>query len=169
MPIDYIAMKAEIEDDPLSMGYSEFVNTGNDIGICNLMNSTSGVGAGSKVVPLPILTVLQFVSGRGIRTNIEDCAQATGVAYRGIKSLCLGFIDMVWGVGTNRVFDITDPAISGDAGFLDAFIQGGVMNSQDKSDLISLGIYPASRAETLFGSDTIAYTSDVSYALRGTR
>ena len=151
------------------MGYSTYLGAGNEAGVCDLINATSGVGASNKVVPLPILTVLQFASSRGIRTNIEDVSKASGVEYRGLRSLCLGFIDMVWGVGVNRVFDITDPAISGAGGFLDSFVMGGVMSSQDKDDLMGLGTYPSSRAEVLFGNGVVIRGQDVSFALRGTK
>jgi hypothetical protein len=166
-------LRSELQSDPLGLGYAAPVAAGNDAGAAALLNDrTRGYAV---VQPIPMLTLLQFAVAEGIRGKIEGVANTpTHSAY----DACLAVRDFFWGVGTNHVFDLTDPAIVGatvngtySPGLLDALVGAmnngqadPVMSAGQKSALVGIGTVPASRAEVLWGYGTSVPAAAVSRA-----
>jgi hypothetical protein len=48
--MDYTALKNEITNDPLNLGYAPFVTGGNDAAIAAILNTASGSGTGTVTV-----------------------------------------------------------------------------------------------------------------------
>jgi hypothetical protein len=125
MPTDpYLGLKAEIAG-PLYADKS-------DAEIVALLNAP-----GAPVPqPVPMLALLQYAAGQGIRASIDDASKDPSSP---VRSLCLGFIDMCWGVGTTHVFDVTDPSA---LAFLDAFVAAGLMTADQNTAVVNLAATP---------------------------
>lgn len=114
--------------------------------------------------PVPMLTMLQWAGATGVRGRIEDASRYAGSdpTLLAIRSMALAWIDMVWGVGVNRVFDVTDPAL---LSLLDVWVQAGLMTSDQRTQLVYLAATPGpSRAEAIPGWGLPVTIADVAHA-----
>ena len=158
--IDYPALKTEITTDPTHLGYAAFVASGEDWRIADLLNSKSQ----SLPRPVPLAKILVWGAQTGVRKAIEAAANNASSPVQGIA---LATIDLLRG-GLVSALDVTDPAIGGTGGMLDALVSAGVMTADQKAQLVALNALPTSRAEVLFSFDSYVTHGDVAIALRAT-
>lgn len=149
MSVNTSGLRTEILTDPQSLGYSTYVSgaqAGNDNGIVSLINSV--------------------ISGNMVyRTNVqpkEVMEAILPIDFAGMAQIQLSRL--------NTLFYMIpiDATLSGvRASFTAVF--SGASYSGTRNALSIMSQRAGSRAETLFGTDTVVSQSDVSFALRGTR
>jgi hypothetical protein len=152
--IDPAALRTLIAGNP---EWAALAAKGDFIGLAAVLNArTAGM-----VQPLPHLALLQFTVSMGLRGSIEAAANDPSQSSHGE---CLGLRDLFWGVGTNHVFDLTDPAVAGAGGLLDGLVNATptpIMSADDKAALIQFGTVPASPVEVQFGYGTVVTVQDI--------
>lgn len=142
MPVDYAALKNEIDTDPATIGYAPLVTSGDDVGIANLLNQ---VRAGTSITKafIPLEDVLAAI----VKTEFDSLTSAQ-------KTVVDQFIR-----GTRIK--------SGDANMratLGALFAAGTTT---RANLVALSTRTGSRAEVLFGEGIVIGHADVARALRG--
>jgi len=160
--IDPVALKTEIANDPMTLGYAALVNSGNDAALANLLNQRPGAFAPSKnwtgSAPLvPIARVLQW-GATGPLAAISAAQSNTNAALASIA------IASIIGFKSLQIFDVSDPY---NLASLNEFVAVGIITQTQMNSLVGLGTVPASRAEVLFGIGTVVGINDIGKALRG--
>lgn len=150
MALDYQALKQEIDNDPLSLGYAQFVAVGSDYGVSQLLNATNY----TKESYANISDIESYADSHNLRDGIEDGAASNPYA-RAASRLFAARYDTV---------DVNNTAFKG---VLQGLVSTSVITQTDSDSIITLGNVPASRAEVLWGSGTNITESDVAKALRG--
>jgi hypothetical protein len=150
--MDYTVLKKELEADPLGLGYEPLLASGNDTGLCALLNSHSGLGTGT--------VNLSSVS----RT---DFLLAIAPAYLVLPTLNAS-VQAKWDrilavIGAADRIDCTDPRVQA---LLSAAVIDGVLTSDQA---IAINQCIGSRAEVLLGPGTELSIGDISFALRKVR
>lgn len=148
MTIDYAALKSEILTDPVNVGYAPFVTSGQDQAIADLLNAKTGNGVGQ--VPREPISAADFIAA----INATEMATLT--------ALQLTQVQIIAGASTVNIGDSD----------VQAWVSqtfGQVTAPNTRTTLTALATRIASRAEVLFGAGTRISSSDVSFALRGTR
>jgi hypothetical protein len=151
MAIDPTALRAEVLNDPKTLGYKPFVNTGNDAAILDILNSLTGPGA--EIIELPFVSRDDFL--KAMRPAYFVLPKATS-EVRDKWDRILNAINS----GPGVTIDDQTKQLLGSA------VQDGVL-TQAQADAAWHRI--GSRAEVLFGVGAVPTTSDLSYALRGVR
>lgn len=149
---DYLALKTELAKGDLAAL--------SDSDAADMLN----VPGAPTPRPVPMLSMLQWAGAVGLRAKIEDASRYAGedATLVAIKSMALAWIDMVWGVGVNRVFDVTDPQL---LSLLDVWVQAGLMSSDQRTQLVYLAATPGpSRAESILGWGLPVTVADVAHA-----
>ncbi len=149
--IDYSALKNEIATDLKALGYAALVASGNDQGIADLLNATTGSGAAT--VGLTSLTKDEFVLGfaPAIYTNLSTLSTTKQQQWRDILNIINGATAV--DLSTSNVQALLAQGVS------DGLITQAEINAVTQKT--------GSRAEFLFGAGTVISNSDVSFALRG--
>jgi hypothetical protein len=148
--MDYTALKNEITNDPLNLGYAVFVTAGNDQAIADLLNAATGVGAAT--VTVPAMSRDNFMTAI-IPALIVLPALSTTIQSKWDRILAV--------VRAASIINISDPSIQ-------ALLGAAVSDNVLTSDQVSvIGQRTGSRAEVLFGAGTTVTNSDISFALRG--
>jgi hypothetical protein len=144
MAIDLNALKQELLDDPLNLGYDQFVSVRNDLGSHALINS---VGEGSD-----------FQVSRGRISKDHFIEITTSMVFNLMVALKNGNQDAQFWldvfdrlVANSDTINVDDPALNS---ILNEMITDGLLTSQD---LDSIKTRQGSRSEKLFG---IAVTVD---------
>lgn len=149
---DYLALKTELaKNDLVALSDSDAAEVLN-------------VPGALMPRPVPMLTLLQWAGACGLRAKIEDASRYAGndPTLVAIRSMSLAWIDMVWGVGTGRVFDVTDPAL---LALLDVWVQTELITSDQRTQLVYLAATPGpSRAESIPGWGLPVTVNDVAHA-----
>jgi hypothetical protein len=149
---DYSGLKAEIQSDPGALGYAAYVTAGNDQGVADLLNQLrSGTSPDGKTYSV----FRTDVDPREIVNCIAtpDFNAATAIQFSKLQVLFQG-----------APIDCTLPNVRAN---LQAVFSGA--SAATTSALAAVVKRNASRAEVLYGVGTVITTSDISFALRGTR
>lgn len=149
-PAQYTALKTEIQNDPLTLGYAAQIAIGSDQGVANLLNALTGPGAAS--VFINNVTVQQLILALQSLSD-WDLLTASGATYNSIQLLTL-----------IEPLDCTQTNIQ----TLLTHVFAG-LSAASKTALTAAVKRTGSRAEILFGTGTILVASDVSFAMRGVR
>jgi hypothetical protein len=150
--MDYTALKNEITNDPLSLGYAVFVTAGNDAAIAAILNMATGPGAATVTdATMPrddfmLAITPSLISLPGLSTTIQSKWDRILAVVRAADTI-----------------NISDPAIQA---LLGASVADGVLTSDQ---VAAIGQRTGSRAEVLFGAGTTIMNTDISFALRGQR
>lgn len=141
MPIDHAALKSEIQNDPVVIGYAPLVAAGNDAGIADLLNQVR-VGTSITRSYVPIEDVLA-----AIVASEFDALLATDKAK----------VDQF----------VRGPRIKTSSANMRTTMAGlfGAATTT-RANLIALATRNGSRAEQLWGEGTSVTHSDVARALR---
>lgn len=146
MGIDYAALKSEILNDPARMGYGPMVSAGNDSGIANLLDMTTGPGAGTAphdpILAADFMALLDPTELENLTLGQKADVQmylAAGQVNIGAENV-QAWIAATWTLGSCP---------------------------HTYATLVGLSTRPASRAEVLFGPGTWITPDDISKALRG--
>lgn len=151
MPIDPAALRAEITTDPAGLGYAPLVAAGADAGIAALLGATTGPGA----APIALPSVSRDAFLLGLRP-----------AYMSLPTLPAA-VQQKWDRILAAINSGAAVAIdAGTQGLLASAVADGVL-TQAQADAV--WHRTGSRAEVLFGPDTVMTQADVSFALRGLR
>lgn len=147
MSINHAALAAEIQNDPLSLGYADRVSAGDDAGLASLLNLVRDS-----------ITVKDDLMSR------SDFQLAVLPAVLGIDALS-GALKAKW----ERIFQIINasetvrighPSV---AALLTAAVTDGLLTQETAN---AVGNRKGSRAEALFGVGTSLTHLDISIALR---
>lgn len=142
MPIDYTALANEINTDPTSIGYAPLVTSGDDAGIAALLNQ---VRAGTSITKsyIPLEDVLAAI----VKTEFDSLTTANKTV---VDQFCRG----------TRIK-------SGEANMRTTMAALFGSGTTTRANLIALSTRTGSRAEVLFGENTLISHADVARALRG--
>ena len=156
MPIDYAALQSEIVNDPTSLGYSDK----SDLEKATLLNTLqSGLIAFNPLLPLTSLGI--WAAKTGVRAKVEQAALDNTSP---VQSPCLAVRDLLVTM-TGPPFDIGNVD---NRTMVSGLVLTSIMSSGQAAELISLGNKtPASRAEVLFGVDTIVSEQHIGIARNG--
>jgi hypothetical protein len=160
MSINYSTLQTELQTDPTSLGYSPYVANGNDIKLCELMNVTqSGI-----TVRRDSITSKEIVEA----IDVADYTALPGsptAAQLSSERRYLGWMQGAIAVENLRLLNddgSNTPVVSN---FLTMFPSG----TSTRNRLLTLAVREGSRAEQLFGSNTVINPTDISIAMRGTK
>lgn len=151
MTIDYTALRNELNTDPQSLGYAPFISAGQDQNSADLLNALTGNGAAT------------------ITLSLIDKGQASIVILSGALTLASlsNTLQAKWVTILQAAAQLPDPIP-----FENSIIQtvlGSAVNDGVLTDaqINSFTQRTGSRAEVLFGQNTIIGNLDVAKALRG--
>ncbi len=152
MSIDYTVLNVEILTDPLGCGYAGYLSitaNGGDLGIVNLLNSQSGVG--SQQVPINTMEKGQFLlSVAPWLLSISDRPANIQAKWDRILLVLSGAPNTI-NVSSDTVKLLFNAAIADQIA--------------TKSQVDSISSRNGSRAEVLFGVDTVVTSYDVAHAM----
>lgn len=144
MPVDYAALKAEIEKDPAGLGYKAFNDKGSDQQIADLLNLPR---AGNTFeTQRSSVTVNEFVAAL-------DPGEFLSMAGENLQRLQVVLLASAIQINDSNTFVILEKIFQGQTATLSA--------------LTALQKREGSRAEVLFGAGVVATVNDISKALRG--
>jgi hypothetical protein len=149
MTLDYSKLKAEVQTDPLQIGYGQYLASGNHIAVANLLNSTTGPG--SSGIPLTSLQRDQFM------LNILPAISAIASGNDVIKDKW----DRILGVIKAADFIHNNQSIQY---LLQQSVADGLWTQPQANAVF---VRNGSRAEVLFGQDAVLTHIDVGTALIG--
>jgi hypothetical protein len=134
MPLDLSALKAELDTDPLALGYAALVTAGDDPAICEILNAATGEGVGA--VAMTDRTKGEFLL-------------AVAPAVLGLASLS-DTLQRKWDrmLGLLTATDTVEVGHPGVSALLDVAVIDGVLTADQKAAILTR---PGSRAEVLFG------------------
>ena len=148
--MDYASLKTELTDDPLSLGYSTFQSEGSDSGQADLLNSLTGQGAAT--ITLAVMDNASFV------TAFLPYLPAIFT----LSAAKQAFYTAVW----NAILLMPTIRLSNGnvSGLMSQAVADGILTGPQAQALTQR---TGSRAEVLFGQDTVIQHADISRALRG--
>lgn len=146
MSIDYVALKSELQNDPVGLGYGAFVSSGNDAGLAAILNLVRA-GASYSIFKnnIPIKEVIANIVS-------TDFTSLTALQIAKLQLLFAGNTQGLDGTDLN-----TRNIIIG--------IFSGMPTTV--SNLTTIAKRQSSRAEVLFGIGTTITNFDIAQALRG--
>jgi len=151
MPMTDQQLAAELQADPLGLGYGPLVTSGHDAGLAALLNARSGPGAGVVVEPV-------LAKGDFVLAILPGVMRIDGLADAATKSKW----QRLWeAIQASESFRVADPRI---AFLLDTAVADGVLTAPERA---AVGRRAGSRAEALWGAGASVKTSDISRSLRG--
>jgi hypothetical protein len=135
--IDYTALKKEITNDPLELGYAPFVSAGNDQAIAGLLNKATGPDAGQVYASAMSRDdfMLAFIPALITLPNLSATIQSKWDRILGV----------IRAADTINISNSSIQALLGEA------VSDGVLTSEQTS---IIGQRTGSRAEVLFGAGT---------------
>lgn len=156
MPIDYSILKNELIIDPSGLGYSTFINNGNETSLVNLINQPfTTLYSYAK-----ISDIQSYIDSNGLSIGIEDAAANSGTVEP-IRQ-CARMATKLFSARYETV-DVMVPAFGS---CLDGLVAGGLMSGDDKVSIINLAATSGTRAESIFGIGTSINDIDISIALK---
>lgn len=149
MPIDYAALKDELQKDLKGMGYAPLIEEGEHLVIAELMNALTGPGA--ETVGLGLITKGAFLLGISpVALTLPQASQEDQDKW-----------DRIIGMASAAEYvDVSHPNI---LGMLQLAIMEGFI-TQEQVDAFTKRI--GSRAEVLFGAGTGISHEAIAIALR---
>lgn len=159
----YAALKAEIEQDPASLGYAALVSAGNDSGLATLLNTPHDAWTRRRPV-VPIWRVLAWAAQNGRYARIKAASETTGTdaPTLGLRSAALAALRVFDGLSD---FNVDDPVAQA---MVQAFVGAGVLAAEDATAFTALGDLPGSnRVQVLWSDRDGVSDSDIAKALRG--
>jgi hypothetical protein len=147
MPLTLPALKDELLDDPLSLGYAPYVASYSNGDAQYSLNDLLNAKNYTQNVPIPIAQVVLWGAGNGALASLRSAATTPSA----VQSVAIA-ADVLLSGSLAPTLDLTNPAIGT---MLDALVQAAVLTADQKTSLLSLRVVPASRAEVLFGTDVV--------------
>lgn len=148
-----MALKTEIQTGPLAVELAPHIASGNDTAIADALNAQRGE------------TMLRerFVSARSILAFYPAGPEAAATVLDKLEAAAAHVPAVKW-VMTFLKADGIDIGSHATQGMLDQLAAGGLMTADEASQLKSLGVTPASRAEIVLGQ--AVSPNDVARAIR---
>lgn len=158
MAIDYTTLKNELQGDPTTLGYAQYLSAGNDNQVCALINAAqSGITVRrSSITNKEIGEAIDVSDYTALPANPNNTQLSTERRY-------LSWFEGIMGIENIRLLNddgTNTPVINN---FTAMFPSG----TATRQRLVTLATRNGSRAEELFGPNVSITTSDVSKALRG--
>ena len=157
--MDYIALRGEITDDPLGLGYGPLATAGNDAGLAALLN---GVGSGADY-----LLTLAYLDKNLFLTITTPAAVRLATGLGADQTNPLGaIVTGKW----NAVLEqarAADPGSQINLGLLTQLGNPVSDNVMTADEFAALTTRQGSRAEVLGGAGTVVTSDDIALALRG--
>lgn len=141
MPIDYAALKTELQNDPAALGYAALITAGNDQGLADALNLVRN-GVPYQINREPIATAL-FIT----KMDSAEFAALTQPQLLRLNTMLIG-----------GAVDINDANTQ--TSLLGIFPANGASKAAVQALLKRQG----SRAEVLFGRGVVVTATDVEYA-----
>jgi hypothetical protein len=157
--MDHSLLNTELTTDPLDLGYSAHIASGNDQALADLLNTKQFRG------PVPIVEVSSYCVVNGIIGACEIAAYDPAVPAQ-IRGVCITVTTLLRDDFRLTTCDVDDPAFGMAC---DALLAAGIISAQQKTHMMLLAENRVSRAEGLFGESVHVTNSDISFALRGQR
>ncbi len=137
-------LRAELEGDPLSLGYAAYLHLGDDASVAGLLNARSGPGSGPVHATMSrdpfLLAIIPAVMAIG----------SLGDAKKDSWDRILGVIKAADVIEVGKV-----------QGLLDLAVADGILSAEYRA---TIGVRAGSRAEVLFGVDTVVSHDSVGAA-----
>lgn len=164
MAIDYVALKSEFQNDPGSLGYSSYLAVRNDVALAAIINF---VRNGTTACPV------NGVVGTAVTVRRADCnpreileaidirdfaATPTGVTN---NTFTASWFESITQLSRIRLAN-ADGTKTVTRKNIDRMVND-VQSSQTRLDAVA--VRSGSRAESLFGNDTLVTSADVAAAL----
>lgn len=157
-------LATEINTDPRAYGYSTHVSSGNDQALADLLNLPRDGANGGPAIPIrreavPVKSVIESIT-------VSDFPSLPGnptAAQLSDERRKLAWLTMLASLDTVRILnnDGTNGPVA--VNLLAIFPAG----SATRDRLVALGSRNGSRAEELWGAETVVTTSQIAQALRG--
>lgn len=158
MPPNLDVLRAEIDADPLALGYTAPRAAGSDHALADLLNALRAAFS-CRAPVVPIWRVLAWAAEEGRYERVYTAAASGPAGVRSVAGCALKILDALADVNLDA------PELRT---LLAALVTAAVLSAADRDCLLALGDRsPASRAEVLFGPGTVVTASDIARALRG--
>lgn len=152
--INYGNLSNELTLDPLGFGFEAYISSGSHENMARLLNEKSFHS--DTIIPIDKLEDYMLSNGKII--EIEDVASASGPAQNAAK-LILRLLS-----SRLTTFKFEDPAVQN---VLDVLIAENIIDQNNKTEISQLSPQTMlSRAEILFGENTVIRHEDIAIALR---
>lgn len=151
MPINYTALKSELQNDPAALGYALHVASGNDSALADLINAPK-VGVVMRNEFISSADILEAIDSRDFETTPLAAHVAWFQAEMVQGRLRLVELD---GTNTRALGNIKRLLLNADP-------QGSEARLNVIADRLG------SRAEELFGRNTVVSSTDIAIAVRET-
>lgn len=153
--INYPALAYELTTDPENIGYQQYITTGNHVILAGLLNT--GRYEGDTVISIDKLEDYLLTTGKILL--IESVSKTDNPAQNAAL-LILRLLS-----SRLQTFKFEEQAVQD---VLNTLIENDVITEQDKTDISLLApLKYVSRAESLFGNNTMVSHEDIGKALRG--
>lgn len=136
--MDYVALAAELTDDPAGIGYAGMDDTG----------AAAAINAPSQTVTrgVPMTDVLRWAVSSGALLAVQTAAAGQGAGTDATaRTLATGALMMIQ-LGAGTELGIDDPEV---AGMLSAMVAKGVISGAQRDALLTRGVQHVSRADVL--------------------
>lgn len=149
MPIDYAALREELENDPEGMGYAQLIEAGAHLALAQLMNSTTSPGA--DTINLGLITKNTFLLGVSpVALTLPQATDAVQKKWDRIIALA----------SAAELVDVSNPNVMGILQL--ATMEGFITQEQVDAFTKRTG----SRAEVIFGAGEAITHESIAIALR---
>lgn len=149
--MDSAALRTELLNDPLNLGYAPFMAVANDWALADLLNAKAYRG------PVPLRVLSAYCVGIGVIGGCEAVADDTSNPVR-VRGLCRTVVTLIRDDYRLETADVDDPAFGAAA---DGLVGLGLMTIEQKAGMLGLAESRASRAEKVLGYGTVVTPSDV--------
>lgn len=136
-------VRAELNADPLGLGYAPLVAAGNDAGTAALMNATTT--GRTRLAPMRMSVFTQFLMSRSLLRKVRD-AEANAALPAAVRDVCYGLLLLIQGASDREV----DPTDAATVAMIDGLVAAGVVSSADKAAWLTACTVPCSRAVELW-------------------
>lgn len=151
-----LQLKTEILTGPLATELANPWAIGSDSGVCNILNRRD-FGPVTRLIPLGEFS--QWLTTSGIRFKLREAERSVSVPNQ-VKDL----VDLVFGMERNPHISVIDPNVAGS--IVTALLNARVVDGTDAAAFQTLSVRIGSRAETVWGTNTVITESNV-IAARG--
>lgn len=148
-------LKDEILNDPANLGYATHVSMGNHTDIANILNDNSFT---LGYIPIESKALLLWAAKTGCHYKL--LVASTSHPSETIKSICVSSLKILDRDSTT--LNLNEPGM---LEMVNALVAGTVFTEADKTSLLEYASIPYSRAQELWGFNTIVGHVDVAMAL----
>lgn len=152
--MDYVALKNELINDPLALGYAPYVAANDDETLASMLNVKNVTSSQEVSVSKTFVYLLRKQKWETLENAAGNTASPAHSSAYGLYKLA-SREDLSW-----------DWMSTEGQSFLSNLVTNSILTAQQRTDLENICKITISRAQSLFGSDVSP--GDISIALRNT-